>query len=585
MLKNLPTNVMKALLKIQHGKSTTLQLPKQTFAATLSSDTVITDICTSLLNMDNGVRLNKIVLGRNQLNDRSTVPLGQLLTRSDGHLDVMSVANNNLSGEGIRNLVQDALQSSYVTVLNVDGNPGMIDPTIKELVQGPLASHLQINRKSRQTRQKEIDGHQKRKRARLNSINTSTSSASSATSSTKTTKKKTAPFHVAIVGGGVGGLALALALHAKKISCTVFERDTSFNQRQQGYGLTLQQGGRAMRALNVASGIADRGAWSSRHFIFNHMGEVIAFWGPTYTDESKTLHPNVPLGQDPSFDRISRMGRHNIHIARQALRGVLHEACVDRLPTDALQWGYKLDHVEMNNEETKNQPDVNGNEVDGNEEVVVKVNEVNEVNEVDVKGVKGVNEKEKKTESTSTNTSSFSSSSFSSSSSPCTLHFQSQQAPFHADLVVGCDGIHSSMRQQFVGDPMVYLDLFVMLGIFDVDNNNIDRDRDRDISLNDIKEFQYPLTDIYDENKNLDLLKERVLQMSNGSTRMFIMPFSATQSMWQLTFPATEEESKAINQGGATSLMKAAKSKCEGWSYPVPNILERTCKCIQIEER
>ena len=73
--------------------------------------------------------------------------------------------------------------------------------------------------------------------------------------------------------------------------------------------------------------------------------------------------------------------------------------------------------------------------------------------------------------------------------------------------------------------------------------------------------------------------------MSNGSTRMFIMPFSATQSMWQLTFPATEEESKAINQGGAASLMKAAKSKCEGWSYPVPNILERTCKCIQIEER
>ena len=60
-----------------------------------------------------------------------------------------------------------------------------------------------------------------------------------------------------------------------------------------------------------------------RHFIFNHLGEVIAFWGPTYTDESKTLHPNVPLGQDPSFDRISRMGRHNIHIARQALRGVL----------------------------------------------------------------------------------------------------------------------------------------------------------------------------------------------------------------------------------------------------------------------
>ena len=46
---------------------------------------------------------------------------------------------------------------------------------------------------------------------------------------------------VGIVGGGIGGLALAIALLNKGIDCTVFERDKSFGERSQGYGLTMQQ--------------------------------------------------------------------------------------------------------------------------------------------------------------------------------------------------------------------------------------------------------------------------------------------------------------------------------------------------------
>lgn len=47
---------------------------------------------------------------------------------------------------------------------------------------------------------------------------------------------------VAIIGGGIGGLALALALWRRDIPCKVFEKDASFDSRRQGYGLTLQQG-------------------------------------------------------------------------------------------------------------------------------------------------------------------------------------------------------------------------------------------------------------------------------------------------------------------------------------------------------
>jgi hypothetical protein len=48
-------------------------------------------------------------------------------------------------------------------------------------------------------------------------------------------------FSVSIVGGGIGGCALALALCQRGISCQLFERDEHAHQRSQGYGLTLQQ--------------------------------------------------------------------------------------------------------------------------------------------------------------------------------------------------------------------------------------------------------------------------------------------------------------------------------------------------------
>lgn len=56
------------------------------------------------------------------------------------------------------------------------------------------------------------------------------------------------PFHVLIVGGGIGGLCLAQGLKKSGISVTVYERDRSAQFRHQGYRISMkEEGSQALR--------------------------------------------------------------------------------------------------------------------------------------------------------------------------------------------------------------------------------------------------------------------------------------------------------------------------------------------------
>ncbi len=59
--------------------------------------------------------------------------------------------------------------------------------------------------------------------------------------------------HVAIIGAGIGGMALAVACLHRGIPFTLYERDNSFDARAQGYGLTLQQASNAIKGFGLFS--------------------------------------------------------------------------------------------------------------------------------------------------------------------------------------------------------------------------------------------------------------------------------------------------------------------------------------------
>ncbi len=126
--------------------------------------------------------------------------------------------------------------------------------------------------------------------------------------------------HLAIIGAGIAGVALAVACLHRGIPFTLYERDSGFDARAQGYGVTLQQASKAIRELGLSS-LKD-GIYSTRHVVLTTEGKEITEWG-------MRTHENIK--KSPR--------RRNVHIPRQALRLALLEQLRDHA---AVQWGYRL---------------------------------------------------------------------------------------------------------------------------------------------------------------------------------------------------------------------------------------------------
>lgn len=272
--------------------------------------------------------------------------------------------------------------------------------------------------------------------------------------------------HIAIIGGGIGGVALAVACLHRGIPFTLFERDTSFADRSQGYGLTLQQASKAIEGFGLFK--LEKGLVSKWHVVHNPEGKVVGEWGA-----KKWLDPN-----EQAYSK-----KTNVHIARQSLRLAMLEQLQDH---PSVQWGHQLiDFKEL--------PD-------------------------------------KRFE----------------------LHFQvdGDMKNITADMVVGADGIRSVVRKQLIGEditPMRYLGCIVILGI---------------CSLEALKHLNDPL-----------LNAETVFQTANGHERIYVMPFSKEEVMWQLSFPIDEAEAKALSEKGVKALKEEAIRRTP-WHSPIPEMVQ-----------
>ncbi|MFJ6211923.1 FAD-dependent oxidoreductase [Streptomyces sp. NPDC092296] len=127
---------------------------------------------------------------------------------------------------------------------------------------------------------------------------------------------------IAIIGAGLGGLALARVLHMNGIGAVVYEREPSRGARGQGGMLDLDSG-TGQRALREA-GLLDR-----FHAIARREGQDLRLLEP---DGTLLLQEDTP--DDAPLERPE--------VDRADLRNLL----LDSLPEDAVHWGRAFEYAD-----------------------------------------------------------------------------------------------------------------------------------------------------------------------------------------------------------------------------------------------
>jgi len=114
--------------------------------------------------------------------------------------------------------------------------------------------------------------------------------------------KQSTPFHVLIIGGGIGGLALALFLKKANIGCTIYEAYPY--KGEAGSGLNLAPNGmNVIAALGLAEKIIARGSVSTTHCFRSEDGKMLARL--PYGDIKKYGYPGVSMSRATLYEVLT----------------------------------------------------------------------------------------------------------------------------------------------------------------------------------------------------------------------------------------------------------------------------------------
>ena len=122
---------------------------------------------------------------------------------------------------------------------------------------------------------------------------------------------------IAIVGGGIGGLTLALALHQRGLACRVYE--SAPDVKELGVGITLlPHAMRELTALGLGEILARQGIENSESCFFNRFGQLI------YAE---------PRGRSAGYP-VPEVGIHRGRVHLTLWRAAMERLGADRLLAD-----------------------------------------------------------------------------------------------------------------------------------------------------------------------------------------------------------------------------------------------------------
>lgn len=328
---------------------------------------------------------------------------------------------------------------------------------------------------------------------------------------------------VAIVGAGIGGAALALALQQRGIYVQLFDKDASFKSRKQGYGLTMQKysGGSALGAL----GVKLDGVGSNANVSLSADGRELGRYGHS------TLSG---VSSDEGAGAATSESGRNVHLPRQALR----KALLEKLAPGTARWGMKFERYD--------------------EVLVHGSNPINSSRSITLSFSNGLTE------------------------GPFDLLvgadgiFSRVRRQKMGDAFAGESTGSESMKNETSKTeteskkdphPLRYLGVLVVLGICRGNDHPLSQHKVFQIVDGTTRMYAMPFTKSTDGDGCLqgDGFEEEIKENSDHGAMM-----------WQLSFPVDESTAGSLASGDPELLLKEAIKRCGHWPEPVPDLLNKT---------